>query len=66
MHWFNPPALIPLIEIIRNDATRDDVAQAVFDLSLAIGKKPALVQRTCPALPPTASSSPCCARPATS
>lgn len=48
MHWFNPPALIPLIEIIRNDATRDDVAQAVFDLSLAIGKKPALVQRDVP------------------
>lgn len=45
MHWFNPPALIPLIEIIRGDATRDDVAQAVYDLALAIDKKPALVQK---------------------
>ncbi len=48
MHWFNPPTLIPLVEVIRNDATTDDVAQAVYDLALAIGKKPALVQKDIP------------------
>ena len=48
MHWFNPPTLIPLIEIIRNDATTDEAAQAIYDLSLAIGKKPALVQKDVP------------------
>lgn len=48
MHWFNPPAIIPLIEIIRGDATRDDVATAVYDLALAIDKKPALVQKDVP------------------
>ena len=26
MHWVNPPHLIPLVEIIKNDHTRDDVA----------------------------------------
>lgn len=48
MHWFNPPTLIPLIEIIRNDQTTDEAAQAIYDLSLAIGKKPAIVQRDVP------------------
>lgn len=48
MHWFNPPTLIPLIEIIRNDQTRDDVAQAIYELSLAIGKKPAIVNKDVP------------------
>lgn len=45
MHWFNPPAIIPLIEIIRGDATCEDVAQTVYDLALAVDKKPAIVQK---------------------
>ena len=48
MHWFNPPTLIPLIEIIRNDATSDEAAQVIYDLALAIDKKPALVQKDVP------------------
>lgn len=45
MHWFNPPTLIPLIEIIKNDHTDSAVAQAIYDLSLAIDKKPAVVEK---------------------
>ena len=48
MHWFNPPTLIPLIEIIKNAKTRPDVARTIYDLSLAIGKKPALVEKDVP------------------
>lgn len=48
MHWFNPPTLIPLIEIIKNEKTRPDVAKTIYDLSLAIGKKPALVEKDVP------------------
>ncbi|WP_303815471.1 3-hydroxyacyl-CoA dehydrogenase NAD-binding domain-containing protein [Acidaminococcus timonensis] len=48
MHWFNPPTLIPLIEIIKNDHTRPDVAKAIYDLSLAIGKKPVVVEQDVP------------------
>lgn len=48
MHWFNPPTLIPLIEIIKNEKTLPDIAQAVYDLSLAIDKKPALVEKDVP------------------
>lgn len=45
MHWFNPPHLVPLIEIIKSDQTSDEVAQAVYDLSLKIGKKPVIVNK---------------------
>ena len=48
MHWWNPPTLIPLIEIIRNEHTRDDVVKTVYDLSLAIGKKPAVIKKDVP------------------
>lgn len=48
MHWFNPPTLIPLIEIIKNDKTRPDVAQTIYNLALAIHKKPALVEKDVP------------------
>lgn len=45
MHWFNPPHLILLVEIIRGDRTSDRTAQAVYDLCLAIGKKPVMVNK---------------------
>ncbi len=45
MHWFNPPHLVPLIEIIKGDSTTDEVAQAIYDLSLKIGKKPVIVNK---------------------
>lgn len=48
MHWFNPPHLVPLIEIIKGDTTTDDAAQTIYDLSLAVGKKPVIVQKDVP------------------
>ncbi|MBQ7567755.1 3-hydroxyacyl-CoA dehydrogenase family protein [bacterium] len=45
MHWFNPPHLILLVEIIRGDHTSDKTAQAIYDLCLAIGKKPVMVNK---------------------
>lgn len=45
MHWFNPPHLIPLIEIIKGDETDDAVAQAIYQLSVTINKKPVIVNR---------------------
>ena len=45
MHWFNPPTLILLIEIIKNDQTRQDVAETVRDLAVRIGKKPVIVNK---------------------
>ena len=48
MHWFNPPTLVPLIEIIKNDHTEQNVAQTIYDLAIAIDKKPALVEKDVP------------------
>lgn len=48
MHWFNPPTLIPLIEIIKNDHTQDEVAKTIYDLAVSIGKKPAIVEKDAP------------------
>ena len=45
MHWFNPPHLVPLIEIIKGDATSDEVAKQVYDFSLVIEKKPVIVNK---------------------
>lgn len=43
MHWINPPHIIPLIEIIKGEQTSGEVAEAVADLALRLGKKPVLV-----------------------
>lgn len=48
MHWFNPPTLIPLIEIIRGNRTSDTAAKAIHALSLQIGKKPAMIKKDVP------------------
>lgn len=45
MHWFNPSHLILLIEIIKGDQTSDEVAQAIYQLSLKIHKKSVIVQK---------------------
>ena len=45
MHWFNPPHIIPLIEIVRGDATTDEAAQKIYQLALALHKKPVLVNK---------------------
>ncbi|MDD8048007.1 MAG: 3-hydroxyacyl-CoA dehydrogenase family protein [Thomasclavelia sp.] len=45
MHWFNPPHLIPLIEIIKGDNTKQEIAQTIYDLSLSIDKKPVIVKK---------------------
>ena len=45
MHWWNPPDLIPLVEITRGEATRQETAEAVRDLALALEKRPVIVQK---------------------
>ncbi len=48
MHWFNPPHIIPLIEVINGDKTDDANAQAVYELSKELGKKPIRVKKDVP------------------
>lgn len=45
MHWFNPPHLVPLVEVIKGEKTEEATAQAVMELARKIGKKPVLVKK---------------------
>ncbi len=40
MHWFNPPPLMKLIEIVRAVQTSDETLQAIVGLSRELGKTP--------------------------
>ena len=31
-HWFNPPQLVPTVEIVRGEETSDDTVEAAYDL----------------------------------
>lgn len=47
-HWFNPPHIIPLIEVIAGDRTAPETADRLYRLAEAIGKKPIHVNRDVP------------------
>lgn len=47
-HFWNPGHLIPLVEVVRTDATDDDTANAVMEFMAKIGKKPALCNKDVP------------------
>jgi len=40
MHWFNPPSLMPLIEVVRGSLTSDETFNIVIELSKKLGKTP--------------------------
>jgi 3-hydroxybutyryl-CoA dehydrogenase len=46
-HYWNPPLLMPLVEIIRGGAS-DDAVSLVVDALRAIGKRPVLINRDVP------------------
>lgn len=47
-HWWNPPHLIPLVEVVRTEAASIECAEATFDLLTAVGKKPIHVNKDVP------------------
>ncbi len=48
MHFFNPPQLMPLVEIVRGQKTSDGYVKAAVDISKKFGKEPVLVNRDVP------------------
>ncbi len=44
-HYFNPPYLLPLVEIVRSDKTSDETIAIAHALMLKAGKQPAIVQK---------------------
>ncbi|UKD17282.1 3-hydroxyacyl-CoA dehydrogenase family protein [Burkholderia aenigmatica] len=47
-HWWNPPFLVPLVEIVKTPATDHAVALRMFDLLTRVGKTPAMVEKDIP------------------
>lgn len=45
MHWFNPPQLMRLVEVIKCKYTSDETAKTIFELVKKVGKEPILVNR---------------------
>ncbi len=48
MHFFNPPPLMPLVEVIKGERTSDDVVSAVVEISKRLGKQPVVVNKDVP------------------
>lgn len=42
MHFFNPPYLMKLVEVVKGEQTNEEVAQIVYDLCKQMGKSPVM------------------------
>ncbi|MCF6155014.1 MAG: 3-hydroxyacyl-CoA dehydrogenase family protein [Candidatus Brocadia sp.] len=47
-HYINPPYLMPLVEIVRCQATSDETVTTIFNLLTKIGKRPIVLQKEVP------------------
>lgn len=47
-HYFNPPHLVPLVELVRHPGTSDATIETMFALYTRIGKKPVVIQHEAP------------------
>ena len=47
-HWFNPPQLVPTVEVVRGEETTDDTFNVAYDLLIKIRKVPVKINRELP------------------
>lgn len=47
-HWFAPPHIVPLVEIVRGPATSQETVEVVKALITAVGKKPIVISKFLP------------------
>jgi 3-hydroxybutyryl-CoA dehydrogenase len=47
-HYFNPPFLVPLVEVVRGPETSDATVETVVPLLKGVGKTPVVVQKEAP------------------
>ena len=47
-HWWNPPHMIPLVEVVKTEWTDPEAARATYDLLERAGKKPVMVEKDVP------------------
>lgn len=48
MHFWNPPHIIPLVELIRSEKTKDETVNILLELVKRIDKEPVIVQKDAP------------------
>jgi 3-hydroxybutyryl-CoA dehydrogenase len=48
LHFWNPPYLIPLVEVVKGDETSEETMDLVYDYLKKIGKKPVKCQKDVP------------------
>ncbi len=48
MHWWNPPHIVPLVEIVRGESTTDQTVKTLYTLLEKLGKKPVVVKKDVP------------------
>ena len=48
MHWFNPPELVPLVEVIKGQKTSEETVNLVYDLVKRLDHEPIIVQKEIP------------------
>ncbi|ALX50171.1 3-hydroxyacyl-CoA dehydrogenase family protein [Lentibacillus amyloliquefaciens] len=44
-HFFNPPQLVPIVEIVKDDNTNEDTINATYDILKEIGKSPVVLKK---------------------
>ena len=44
-HYFNPPYLLPLVELVRHPATSDATVDTMYGLLIRVGRSSAIVQK---------------------
>lgn len=47
-HFWNPPFLIPLVEVVKTVNVADGIAEKVCEVLRAVGKKPIIAKKDCP------------------
>ncbi|MEM3833469.1 MAG: 3-hydroxyacyl-CoA dehydrogenase/enoyl-CoA hydratase family protein [Thermoprotei archaeon] len=48
MHFFNPPPLMPLVEVVKGQKTDDNTVKITYELTKKIGKQPVIVKKDVP------------------
>ncbi|GGC75838.1 butyryl-CoA dehydrogenase [Thalassobacillus devorans] len=44
-HFFNPPQLVPIVEIVKGEKTEESVVETTYDLMKEIGKSPVVLKK---------------------
>ncbi|MEE2737401.1 MAG: 3-hydroxyacyl-CoA dehydrogenase family protein [Planctomycetota bacterium] len=47
-HWFNPPHIVPVVEVVPGEQTADQTSEAIYQLLEHAGKTPVLLNREIP------------------